>query len=313
MLIHTRCPLDDSDDADVEVYPANFEPAQLDPEIFSARRLPDRIHYRMVRNRRNGCLRADPILDEDTLLGFYRASKMTYEPVIEFTVATYLQHFRKVVPLLPDRRGVLEIGCGSGFFLERLAPFHFDRLAGVEPSAEAVSKASPLLRLSIVQGVLAPETFPADTFSLVCGFQVLDHLARPNQVLQRCKRVLGPGGIMLWICHDIGFLLARLLGRSCPMIDIEHTVLYDRRTIRRLFELNGFEVLEVGGVANGYPLSYWTNLAPFHGLLKKTLQRLLGATGLGRLPIRANLGNMYLVARKPVSPQDVALPGESRY
>jgi SAM-dependent methyltransferase len=298
VLIHTRCPLDDTDDADVEVYPANFQLEQLDPSIFSARRLPDRIHYRMVRNTRTGCLRADPVLDDDTLLALYRASKVTYEPVTEFTATTYLHYFRRVLPQLSDRRGILEIGCGNGFFLDQLTPFAFERVCGVEPSEEAVAKAAPSVRPGIVPGVLQVDTFPPDSFSLVCGFQVLDHLARPNEVLQLCKRVLAPGGVTLWICHDIGAWTARLLGRACPMIDIEHTVLYDRLTIRQLFERNGFEVLEVGGVRNGYPLGYWSRLAPLPRQLKSVALRFLAATGLGRWNLSMNLGNMYLTARK---------------
>jgi hypothetical protein len=107
MEIHTYCPIDGTDDADVEVYPANWEISQLDPSIFSARRAPDRIHYRLVRNTRTGCLRADPVLDEQTVLSLYRRSDVTYEGIREYAAETYLGGLKRASPLLPDRRGAL--------------------------------------------------------------------------------------------------------------------------------------------------------------------------------------------------------------
>ena len=90
MLIHTRCPIDGSDDADEELYPANFDMADATPATFSARRLPDRIHYRMVRNRRTGCVRADPILDEAAVDALYRSSMATYDSLTPYAAETYL-------------------------------------------------------------------------------------------------------------------------------------------------------------------------------------------------------------------------------
>lgn len=297
MLIHTFCPIDGSDD-DVEVYPANWDVSQIDADRFSPRRLPDRIHYRMVRNRKSGCLRADPILDENTIIKLYGASKVTYDDVAAYTGATYLRYLQRVLPHLVDRRGVLEIGCGHGFFLEKLLPLGFAQVRGVEPSLEAVAKTPETVRPGIVTGVLEKDTFAPESFSLVCGFQVLDHLTDPNAVLQHCKRVLVDGGIMFWICHDTGAWVPNLLGESSPMVDIEHVVLYDRRTLRLLFDKNGFEGVEIFGVSNDYPVEYWARLAPMPGWLKRWVLGSLKCTRLGRIRLRANFGNQGIIARK---------------
>ncbi len=82
------------------------------------------------------------------------------------------------------------------------------------------------------------------------------------------------------------------------MIDIEHVVLYDRRTIATLFANNGFHVNRVFGVANAYPLTYWLRMAPLPGWLKRSGLKLLEATGLERAVIRANFGNMGIIAQK---------------
>jgi hypothetical protein len=107
---------------------------------------------------------------------------------------------------------------------------------------------------------------------------------------------------MFWICHDVGSPLARLLGERCPIIDIEHVVLYDKKTIVQLFARNGFEVIDVFGVRNAYPLSYWLHLAPLPR--KQLALRFVQASGLGRWQVRANLGNMGIIARKPAALQE---------
>jgi len=298
MLIRTRCPLGGADDADVEVYPANFDIDQITPEIFSARRMPDRMHYRMVRNTRTGCLRANPILDAATILALYRASKVTEESVEALAAETYARYLRKAMPLVPDRRGAMEIGCSHGAFLGKLLDAGFSRVAGIEPSRDAVQKADPRVRSYIVHEPLRHGAFAAESFSLVCGFQVLDHLMDPNEVLEAAHEMLVPGGVMYWICHDVGSLFARMLGERCPMIDIEHVVLYDKKTVARLFERNGFAIVEVFGVRNTYPLDYWAHLAPLPGAMKLFLRFLLRSTGAGRWQLAANFGNMGIIARK---------------
>jgi len=299
MLIHTRCPIDGSDDADRELYAASFDFSQVTPETFSARRRPDRVHYRMVRNERTGCVRADPILDAETLLRLYRESTVTDEATAQSAADTYRRYLGRALPRLPDRRGALEVGCGHGPFLHHLRALDFDTVRGVELSADAVQRADAAVRPHIVQKPLTRDLFKPESFSLVCGFQVLDHLADPNACLQACRAVLAPAGVMFWVCHDIGAIIPRALGKRCPLIDIEHVVLYDRKTLRALFENNGFEVRAIFGIWNRYPLHYWAHLAPLPGGVKAAARAILDWTGLGRWRPRANFGNMGIIAQKP--------------
>lgn len=299
MLVHTRCPIDGTDDADREIYPANIDFERITPEMFSARRMPDRIHYRMVRNMRTGCLRADPILDNDAIVSLYQQSKVTHAMVEVQVADTYARYLEAALPLLPDYRGALEIGCSHGAFLSRLMTYPFESVKGIELSLDAIAKAQEDVCSHILSRPLTKGMFPAESFSLICGFQVLDHLAQPNEVLAACWDVLAPGGVMLWICHDIGSLLARILRERCPMVDIEHIVLYDKKTIAALYSKNGFEVVRVFGVRNNYSLEYWLHLAPLPKRLKSLAEAFLQSTGMGRWKLAANFGNMGIVARKP--------------
>jgi SAM-dependent methyltransferase len=276
----------------------NFQPQDLNGEVFSARRLPDRLHYRMVRCERCGLLRSDPILSARELARLYESSKFTYETEAEFARMTYRSYLERALPLVRERDRLMEIGCGSGFFLREALQLGFKEVWGVEPSTEAVSKASDDVRANIHQGLYGSDTFPANHFDVICAFQVLDHAPDAAALLQACVKDLKPGGVALFINHDCGGLSNRLLGELSPIIDVEHTALFDKRTMRRIFEKCGFVVREVFSVRNTYPLSYWTKLAPLPRVVKSPLLALLASVPVGKIPITLSAGNLGIIATK---------------
>lgn len=298
MLIHTKCPIDDSDDSDVELYPANFNVEDLSSAVFSARRSPDRIHYRMVRNTKTGSLRADPILDDDTIQTLYANCTLTDELTWEYAANTYRMYLERVLPHIPSKLGLLEVGCGHGPFLRQVKNLGFETVAGVEPSRSSVAMALPDVQNNIRQGFLETVDYPSESFSLVCGFHVLDHLTNPNKALAIVRDLLITNGIVFFICHDVGAVLARLLGRRSPIIDIEHPVLYDRATVAKLLQKHGFEIIDQFGVTNRYTMDYWLHLAPLPGFAKSTCQHILKRSKLGHQVISINAGNMGVIARK---------------
>ena len=294
----TRCAICRTRDADREVYAMNFRAEDLTPEVFSARRLPDRLHYRMVRCGRCGLLRSDPILPVAELARLYEASEFTYAAEAEFARATYARCLRRAVAHTPRRMRLLEIGCGNGFFLEA-ARAVFPEVRGIEPSVAAVAQAPALVRGTIDVGLYDQESYPPAHFDTVCAFQMLDHAPDPAALVEAAFLHLKPGGVVLIVVHDAGALSARLLGERSPIVDVEHTVLFDRRTLPRLLERAGFAVVETFAVWNTYPLAYWTRLAPLPGGLKAAALQVLGGTGAGRLPIMLPAGNLGVIARRP--------------
>lgn len=294
----TLCPICDTDRADREVYPSNFRPEDLTPEVFSARRLPDRLHYRMVRCGECGLLRSNPILPPEELARLYRSSQFTYGTEASFTRRTYGRYLRRAKPWVKNRTALLEIGCGSGFFLEEALQQGFQEVAGVEPSADAAMHAADVVRPRIRPGLYQTDTYPPDSFDFICAFQVFDHVPDPAAMLRAAHEDLRDQGVVLFINHDSGGWLNRLLGEASPIVDVEHTVLFDRSTIQQLLEKCGFVVREVFSVKNTYPAHYWAHLAPMPRALKTRLVPRLQRWALGRIPITLGAGNLGVIATK---------------
>ena len=300
---HTLCAICDTDRWDRLLYAEALGDGAFTSNRFSARRMPDRVHYRMVRCQNCGLIRSEPVLEEAELAKLYAASQLTYAHEAEFAGETYAGYLQDILPLAPSRDRLLEIGCGSGFFLEHALALGFAEVSGVEPSRDAVAAASPRVRDAIHVDSFRDGLFPEGHFSVVCGFQVFDHLSNPNEILQACRRILRPGGMILLIHHDAGAWTHRLLGERSPIIDVEHIYLYDRRTIARIFVKNGFEVLRVFSVRNRYPVYYWTGMAPLPTGLKQRLVPKLRNSALGRRAVAWNAGNLGIVGCfKPEKP-----------
>jgi SAM-dependent methyltransferase len=300
-LIQTSCAICGTLANAKELYPSNFSLQNFTPEIFSARRLPDKIHYRIVRCQTCGLVRSDPIIDPETLATLYANSSQTYDNEVSNLMDSYVIYLDKAVRCLSGsiKKGqLLEIGCGSGFFLEKALEYGFDHVQGIEPSHQAVEKSTPQIQPNIICDILRPGLLQSEHFDLICMFQVFDHIDAPGTLLDECKKALKPGGGILFLNHDIKALSAVLLGERSPIIYIEHTCFYDQTTLQRIVMQHGLTVREVGPVTNKISLSYLVHLLPLPKGVKSSLLNNLMIKPLGKINFPLRLGNLYLVAQK---------------
>src|SRR5438093_1306535 len=92
----TRCAICGTEGNATELYPANFDPQALNPAVFSARRLPDRIHYRMVKCNVCGLVRSDPMADASLLEQLYHQSTFTYGDEVADLQRTYGRYLTRL-------------------------------------------------------------------------------------------------------------------------------------------------------------------------------------------------------------------------
>ena len=298
-LLATRCAICGTTDGADEVYAATLEPAALTPAHFSARRLPDGVHHRLVRCGRCGLVRSDPVLDPGAMAEFYRASTFDYGAELGGLRSTYATALDRMAGLAPAKRALLDIGCGSGFVLSLALDRGWHSVRGVEPSADAVDHAPAGIRALIEPEMMRPGLFAAESFDAVTLFQVLDHMPDPLGLLRESYRILSPGGAILAFNHNVDAYSARILGERSPIIDIEHTYLYSPHTMRALFEAAGFVVDCAEPARNTYSAGYLLHLLPIPKRLKQAMQPRFNRTRLGRVQLTLGLGNLCLLARRP--------------
>lgn len=282
-----------------ELYPANFDPQSFNPTIFSARRLPDRIHYRMVTCNSCGLVRSDPVIDPEVLTALYAQSSFDYGEEVASLQRTYGRYLKRLEKYGVHKAELLEIGCGNGFFLEEALKQEYREVSGVEPSQEACEKAPSAIKACIVCDIMRPGLFEAKQFDVICLFQVFDHLPYPTEMLETCLESLKPEGLLLVLNHNVEAMSARLLKEKSPIIDLEHTYLYSPDTLKKIVSQCGYEVREQGSVFNRYSLQYLARLIPLPAKIKRLVLNFLRRSGWGRIPVSVSLGNIYLIAQKP--------------
>jgi SAM-dependent methyltransferase len=299
-FINTRCPFCHSLVDYTVIYSRNFKEFDFNANVFSARRIPDRSHYQIVKCNKDSLVRSNPVLEDQDIYELYRKSRFTYEEETEHLATTYLTVLRPILRKLPKDAKILEIGCGNGFLLKSLYDMGYKDVCGVEPSLDALKKSDKTIRDKIVSDVLTPGTFKSGEFSLICFFQLLDHIPDPDDFLNICYKILSPGGFILAFNHDVESLQARLLKEKSPIIDIEHTYFFAKETIKKIFEKHNFLPLKVYSPANAISLRHVIWLLPVPKQLKKNL---MGSRSevvrlILKQKIKVKLGNLCLVAKK---------------
>jgi len=88
------------------------------------------------------------------------------------------------------------------------------------------------------------------------------------------------------------------MGERSPIIDVEHTHLYTRKSGEALFKKIGFIDVRSGAYNNHYSLAYILHLIPIsRSFRKRVLESPIG-TVLSKIKVVVPLGNMWVAGTK---------------
>jgi SAM-dependent methyltransferase len=296
-LVTKHCLFCGEREALVDLYPQTFGESDISPGVFSARRSTDHLHYRIVRCNGCGLVFSREVLPADRIAQLYAGSAMTYGEYTQTLRADYWRPLKPYEAMITGGKA-LEIGCGNGFFLEELLDHGVAEVVGCEPSLDARNAASVRVRAGIRPGLFRDGMFSDRQFRLICSFHTIDHMDDPGSAVRITRTLLEPGGLVYIVAHDVESLQARLLRERSPVIDVEHIYLFNRTTLRRLFEAEGFVVKEVARLRNSYPLRYWVSMFPARGKRWAIFRGAIGSTAIGSVPVPLKAGNIYLIAQR---------------
>lgn len=293
------CPVCRADADQATLFVENsIDPSKLSGFSFSSRKAPEYMSYRLVQCQVCDLVYADHPPDADELAHAYHQADYDSSEEANDAAAAYILAAQSVLAQLKQRCRALEIGTGTGIFLDFLKSEGFTELIGVEPSSAAIQAAPEHRRAWIREGVFEEENFNPESFDLVCCFMTLEHVRDPRVIAEAALRLLRPGGAFIAVTHDYRSPVNRLLGKRSPIIDIEHMQLFSTASVRQLLEGTGYQNVTVKAFVNRYRLGYWLRLVPLPTGLKSRLARLLQATGLDNLKLGIRVGNVFVAGFK---------------
>jgi SAM-dependent methyltransferase len=298
-MISRACPVCDAPSASARLFLSeSIDPAGLSDFSFASRKTPEFMRHRLVRCTGCDLVYADQPPDHAELARAYHVAQYDSAEEANDAAAAYVVAIQPVLRKLAARGRALEIGTGTGIFLEHLSREGFSTLVGVEPSSAAIAAAPPHRRGWIREGMFQETEFEPESFDLICCFMTMEHVRDPAEIAQAALRLLRPGGAFVTVTHDYRSAVNRMLGRRSPIIDIEHLQLFSKPSLQTLFRRTGYGDFTAHAFVNRYRLAYWMRLAPWPAALKTAGSRLFGTTPVASLKLGFNVGNLIAAGYK---------------
>lgn len=188
---------------------------------------------------------------------------------------------------------VLEVGCGTGLILQRVAE-RAARATGIDIS-RGMLEAARRRGLEVIQGSATALPFPGRTFDCTFSFKVLPHIADIGTALVEMARVTRPGGTVLaefYNPRSLRYLVKSLKPPTAISERHDDAAVYTRYD--SLEQIRGYlpgslELVGVRGVRIVTPVAR-IHEVPGVGRLVRWVER-----GLADLPIARGLGG-FLIA-----------------
>lgn len=281
------------------VYPGTIAPAETrDPAVYfsSSRRVAG--YLPIVRCARCGLMMTSPRDDDVTLRRIYsELTDRSFGPEDQARGRNLVDELALVESNRPPGR-LLDVGCGTGRFVCAARKAGWEA-TGVDASASAVKSGEERCPGAHFQAGLVPEIdFPAGSFDVVTLWNVLEHLPRPAETLERIRMWLPRDGWLFLSLPNADSRIARLMGKRWILLLREHLWYFSPATIAALLSRSGFVVAYARPRRVSSSVAHIVGrLAQHPGALGTAAGRLTAVRALRRLTVRLPVGEMYVVAR----------------
>lgn len=109
--------------------------------------------------------------------------------------ASALDQIRRLTPSTSTDVRILDIGCGSGYFLH-LARQRGWQVQGIEPAETSARYAAGHYHLPVERADMYTLDWPEAQFDVITAWDVIEHVPDPAAFLQQCSEWLKPGGLL---------------------------------------------------------------------------------------------------------------------
>lgn len=198
------------------------------------------------------------------------------------------------------RGRLLDLGCWVGFLLAEAGERGWEGV-GVEPSTFASAFAREQLGLDVRTDDLFAAELPEGSFDAVVLGDVIEHLPRPGEALDRIAELLAPDGVLWLALPDAGSPLARTMGARWWSVLPTHVQYFTRQSIRTLLVRHDYTVLELRTAPKALTVRYYLErIGGYSPPLARALVRGAERAGLAdRIWAPDFRDRMMVVARRP--------------
>lgn len=168
---------------------------------------------------------------------------------VEFSSRQTESTWYKLFQFIPEGTRVLDFGCSSGNLGAELKGSKKCTVVGVDLDAKDVKIASKKLDAAYVKNVETDDFKTLGKFDRIIFADVLEHLIDPVATLKKVKKLLTPGGKVLFSIPNMAHMGTRLMlldGKfgygETGLLDKIHLHFYDETEVRRIFTDAGLKI-----------------------------------------------------------------------
>ena len=199
-----------------------------------------------------------------------------------------------------ERGRLLDLGCWVGFLLAEARDRGWE-VTGVEPSEFASEFARERLGLDVHRTDLFAADLPERSFDAIVLGDVIEHLIRPGEALDRIAALLAPGGVVYLALPDAGSRLAQRLGARWWSVLPTHVQYFTRESLFTLLRRHGYEPLYAGTAPKVFTVRYYlSRLGGYSEGVSRGLVSAADAVGLAERTWAPDFRDrMAVIARGP--------------
>jgi 2-polyprenyl-3-methyl-5-hydroxy-6-metoxy-1,4-benzoquinol methylase len=205
--------------------------------------------------------------------GYYSVWKWEHEKVFQYIKAGHR---------------VLEIGCGRGYFLEKLKEKKANAI-GLDFNPDAVEYGKQHDILIVDETIALHAQKQAETYDVVCAFQLFEHVNEVGQFLKDSIACLKKGGVLAVGVPNNDSLIFKLDPYHTLNVPPHHMLLWDARSLAYIATQFNLSIVEI-------------SVQPAHAINRSMAYRLWLEKILGRNGLSAAMhaATRWFIKRLPV-------------
>jgi SAM-dependent methyltransferase len=253
----------------------------------------------LVQCRRCSFKYVTPRVRGDIILASYAEGQdQAYVSQIAARERTFRRSLLEIERLAGRKGRLLDIGTAAGAFVA-VAQSQGWQVEACEPNCWLAEWGSRHYGIPIRVGSVSDQPYEPGTFDVITLWDVIEHTPNPRELLDRCRELLKPGGLLVVNYPDMGSWVARALGRWWPFLSSVHLYYFDRHTIRRLLSETGFTVEVVRPHVQRLELDYLLQRGSVVSPgMSRALRAILRPLSLARTQIPYWIGQTFIVAKR---------------
>lgn len=175
---------------------------------------------------------------------------------------TYFSSLRRdVLPFIPTHcKTLLDVGCGAGGFGALIKEERGAEVWGVDISAKAIEQAQARIDHALHAPLDESTPLPDAYFDVITFNDSLEHFPDPYPALELCKNKLAPGGIVVCSIPNVRYIdnvhhfLVEMdwQYQDSGILDATHLRFFTKKSMLRMFDIAGYEVLSITGIKPHY-------------------------------------------------------------